>query len=566
MGTEPDNSPNARTGGTEKSPISADGRNHPVFRDRRNLLLAMGVGVINIAALRRIGSKGRMSGSDVAPGYEAGALPPAAPGTAEPFDPASETIHLTSATRAELPPALVGAAEMPSDDHEYDLVITGGRVIDPDSGFDGMANIGIDGGTITGIGIGSLIGARRIDATGRIVSPGFIDLLSYEPNSFGVWFKLADGVTSNLAMHGVNNYAEAFFRRYENRTPIHFGGAFHHHFMRGADLQVGIEDELSDDEMANLMTLAEANMTRGFAGISFSPEYSPGTTNEEMLRLVGLAASRGHTSFFHVRHSDPNPPGTSLEAIEEVLTIAARTGASAHIEHLSSTGGTFVMHQALEMINAYRAGGVDVTACIYPYDFWGTFLGSSRFSLGWQERYRLTESDLQIAGTPERLTAGTFGSALRENKLVAALGSIPEEEIQLALSEPWVLMASDAIPTAGLNNHPRGAGTFARTIGRYVRDLGVLDLREGLAKITIGPAKRVESMIPAMAAKGRLQRGADADIVIFDPVTIGDRATVESPAEASVGIDWVLVDGQIALRAGTPDKSILAGRPLRSRW
>jgi dihydroorotase len=279
-----------------------------------------------------------------------------------------------------------------------------------------------------------------------------------------------------------------------------------------------------------------------------------------------LAASRGHTSFFHVRHSDPNPPGTSLEAIEEVLNIAARTGASAHIEHLSSTGGTFVMHQAIELINAYRENGLDVTACIYPYDFWGTFLGSSRFSLGWQERYRLSEEDLQVAGTPDRLNAKTFGAALRDNKLVAAHGSIPEAEIQLALAEPWVLVASDAIPTAGLNNHPRGAGTFSRTIGRYVRDLGVLDLREGLAKITIGPAKRVESMIPAMGAKGRLQRGADADVVIFDPLTIGDRATVAEPAVSSVGIDWVLVDGQIALRAGQPDKSILAGRPLRSRW
>ncbi|MEM7322397.1 MAG: amidohydrolase family protein, partial [Actinomycetota bacterium] len=169
-------------------------------------------------------------------------------------------------------------------------------------------------------------------------------------------------------------------------------------------------------------------------------------------------------------------------------------------------------------------------------------------------------------GTAERLTADTFGAALAANKLVAAHGSIPEEEIQLALAEPWVLVASDAIPTVGRNNHPRGAGTFARTIGRYVRDLGVLDLREGLAKITIGPARRMESMIPAMAAKGRLQRGADADIVVFDPLTIGDRSTVAEPAVASVGIDWVLVDGQIALRAGRPDKSVLAGRPLRSRW
>jgi dihydroorotase len=201
---------------------------------------------------------------------------------------------------------------------------------------------------------------------------------------------------------------------------------------------------------------------------------------------------------------------------------------------------------------------------VYPYGFWGTFLASARFSDGWQQRYRLSETDLQIAGTTTMLTADSFGSARRENKLVAALGSIPEDDIRLALRQPWVVVASDAIPTVGENNHPRGAGTFARAIGRYVRELGVLDLATALAKMTIAPARRVEQAIPAMARKGRLRPGADADIVVFDPTRIADRATVAEPATPSVGIDWVLVDGQVALRDGEPDRTVLAGRPLRS--
>lgn len=478
--------------------------------------------------------------------------------------PAGPAQLAAAADGPTLPPAMTHATQAPGVEHVFDVVITGGRLVDPDSRFDGLANIGIDGGTITAISAEPLVGTAAIDATGRVVAPGFIDLLSYEPNTFGVWLKLADGVTTNLAMHGVNNYAEAFFRRYENQTPIHYGGAFHHHFMRGFDIGAGIEDPLDPGQAAALDDLVATNLAGGFAGVSFSPEYSPGTTEDEMVRLATVAAASGHTCFFHVRHSDPDPPGTSLEAIDEVLRLAETVGVGVHIEHLASTGGTFVMHQALTMINEARAAGLDVTACLYPYDFWGTFLGSSRFALGWQERYRLTEEDLQIAGTSTTLTASTFAAALGENKLVAALGSIPEAEVQLALREPWTIVASDAIPTPQRNNHPRGAGTFARTIGRYVRELGVLDLTAALAKVTILPARRVERMIPAMARKGRLQQGADADIVVFDPERIGDRATVEDPAAPSVGIDHVLVDGRIALRDGEPDRSVLAGRPLRS--
>lgn len=550
--------------------MGTDPENLPESRDRRKLLLAFGFGAVNVLALRHVGTNPVASPAGPTSSSSGSGVAEPQPTPPRPeIDPASATVELTAAPvePAELPPPLAGTevTEAPGDDHVFDLVINGGRVMDPESGFDGLANIGIDGDRITALSTATLVGVTAIDATGRVVSPGFVDLLSYEPNSFGVWLKLADGVTTNLAMHGVNNYAAAYFGRYENQTPIHYGGAFHHHFMRGFDINVGIEDELTPGQLDELHRLTVANLRDGFAGISFSPEYSPGTTTDEMERLAAMAADKGHVCFFHVRHSDPEPPGTSLEAIDEVLAIAAKTGAAVHVEHLSSTGGTFVMAEALEKINQARADGLDVTACLYPYDFWGTFLGSSRFSLGWQERYGLDYEDLQVAGSPERLSAQSFGAALRDNKLVAALGSIPAEEIRLALNEPWVMVASDAIPTVGRNNHPRGAGTFARTIGHYVRELGALDLMTALAKLTILPVHRVETMIPDMTRKGRLQRGADADIVIFDPVTVGDRATVEHPAEPSTGIDWVVVSGQIALADGTPDRSVLAGRGLRSR-
>lgn len=529
-------------------------------RARRRLLVALGYGAATAALAGAAGFRPSVSAAGASAASNGAGSGSAA---AEPTGSA-RLDGLAARLRAGVPPAIPGAEPEPAPGHRFDLVIARGRVIDPASGFDAVADVGIDGTTVRSISGAGLDGVERIDASGRVVAPGFVDILSYEPNSFGVWFKLADGVTTNLAMHGVSNYADAFFRRYEGRSPIHYGGAFHQHFMRATELQVGVEDELTAGQLRAFESLLEDNLAAGFAGVSFSPEYAPGTTTGEMIRLAEVAAERDHVAFFHVRYSDPDPPGTSAEAVDEVLAVARATGAAVHIEHLSSTGGTHHMAETLDKLDEARSDGVDVTACLYPYDFWGTFVASSRFALGWQDRFGLDYGDLQVAGTETRLTGSTFRRALDENMLVAAIGSIPEDEVQLALRRPWTMVASDAILQRDLNNHPRAAGTFARTLGRYVRELGVLDLPTALSKITFQPAARVESMIPAMARKGRLQRGADADIVVFDPDTIADRATVADPGQASVGIDWVLVDGTVALREGEPQRDTRSGQGLRS--
>ncbi len=548
----------------------------PPSWDRRRLLLAFGAGAVNVAVLHRIevprrSASSPTAGSTSAPGPdESVAGGGGGPGSVDPAGPdagvgrAPTTPGMSVEVPTGTPPSLPGAADAPGPDHVFDLVIAGGRVMDPASGFDGLVDVGIDGDRIAALSAVTLRGRRTIDASGRVVAPGFVDLLSAEPNPFGVWLKLADGVTTNLAMHGVNNYAPAFFDRYDGRTPIHFGGAFHQHFMRSTDLGVGVEDELSLDQLNTFDALARQSLAQGFAGLSMSPEYSPGTSTGELIRLATTAAELGQVMFFHARFSDPHPPGTSAEALDEIVEVARRTGVSVHIEHLTSTGGTFMMAEALDKLDAARSEGLDVTACLYPYDFWGTFLASPRFALGWQDRYGLDYGDLQVAGTEVRLSEATYEDALRENKLVAALGSIPEEELRLALGRPWIMISSDAILNPDLNNHPRAAGTFARTLGRYVRELEVLDLTTALAKMTILPTRRVESMLPAMARKGRLQRGADADIVVFDPTTIADLATVANPDRPSAGIDWVLVEGTVALGDGEVRRDVSAGRALTS--
>lgn len=524
---------------------------------RRRLLVALGFG----AATAGIGWK--LPGEPAAGGSTDGTGDPTpTTTTGNPAPSATSTVTAPESTLDE-PPAMPDAGpEVDLSTHVFDVVIRNGRVIDPMSGFDGVLNVGLNGGVITAVTAGDPLPAEvELDGTGRVVSPGFVDLLSYEPNPFGVWTKAADGVTTNLAMHGVNNYAPAFFERYTGQSPIHFGGAFHQHFMRGEDLGARPDVPLDEAQVAEFAALAEESLAAGFAGIAFSPEYSPATSTAEIDALARVAAQFGHQGFFHTRSSDP---ATSLAGMVEALDVARRTGIGVHISHFHSTGATDHMVEAIAAVERARGEGVDATACVYPYDFWATTLQSFRFVGDWRARYGLDYGDLQVAGTTERLTEATYPAAFADNALVAALGSIEPAEIDLALAQPWVMLGSDAILTADLNNHPRASGTFSRLLGRYVRDRGVLDLPTALAKMTSLPTRRTEGMIPAMRRKGRLQRGADADITIFDPTIIIDRATVADPGATAWGVEHVFVAGRRVIADGQARRTVLPGQPLRS--
>ena len=125
-------------------------------------------------------------------------------------------------------------------------------------------------------------------------------------------------------------------------------------------------------------------------------------------------------------------------------------------------------------------------------------------------------------------------------------------------------MASDGVISNG-RGHPRGAGTFARVLGRYVREQRVLSLPEAIRKMTLMPAQRLERSVPAMARKGRLQRGADADIVVFDPASVIDRATFAEPDQRSTGMRYVMVAGSVVVSDGELREGVKAGRPIRRR-
>lgn len=503
----------------------------PASPDRRKLLVALGYTGANAVALARFGrSSAKADAEDGAdtPGPKA-------------------------------PPTIAGAPEAQPPSHVFDLVISGGRVIDPESGFDRIANVGIDGFSIAAISESTLKSkSTPINATGKVVAPGFIDLLSYEPEDVGARFKIADGVTTNLGMHGINSDAAPFFERFGGNCLVHFGGAFDNPWIRSTHFGLGPDDVASDTQIGQMGDMLRQQLIDGWIGVDFEPEYVPGTTVAEMTALARIAEEHDVPCFFHGRQS---AVGTNQATLDEIINVAKETGAAVHVEHIISTGGTFDMANSLALVAKARADGYDVTACMYPYDFWATYLASPRFNAGWQERFLISYEDLQVAGTQERLTEATFRAHQAENKLAAAF-AIPEEDVRTCLKSPFVMIGSDAIFTDG-NNHPRATGCFARTLGRYVRDEPVIGLREALAKMTILPARRLQARVPALRKKGRLQRGADADLTVFDPAQVVDRSTIENPGLESAGIDHVLILGQVVKTPDGLDETKRIGQPIK---
>jgi len=459
------------------------------------------------------------------------------------------------------PPSIEGAEAPPPSDYVFDTVITGGRVMDPASGYDEVANVGLIGERIALISTDPLTGKATVDATGKVVGPGFIDVLSYEPNPYGVWYKLGDGVTTNLGMHGIKSPVDAsqFFSSYAgaNAPPLHYGGAFSDQWYRDS---AGIKSTASASQISKLADDLDSQLDEGFIGLAVDPEYAPYITYEEYAGLGAAAQRAGMPLFTHIRYSSPTEGASSLDAIDEVLKVARETGVSLHVDHIPSMA-THVMPEAMAKMEAARTEGLDVTGCFYPYTFWGTYLASARFNGDWQSRFRISYDDLQLAGSSERLTEASFKKYKAQNKLVVAY-AIPQEDVDAAVKAPWTMIGSDAIPESSNNNHPRGAGCFARLMGPYVRDMGALTLMDALAKCTIIPARRVENRVPMMAKKGRMQMGADADITIFDPATIADTSTVEKPAQYSAGVDTVLVMGKVAKDASGVKKDVKNGRAI----
>jgi N-acyl-D-aspartate/D-glutamate deacylase len=320
--------------------------------------------------------------------------------------------------------------------------------------------------------------------------------------------------------------------------------------------------QATPEEVVRIKEAIEQGFRSGALAEGMGINYTPGASHWEIVEAFRAAAKYGGSVHVHLRYAGGKEPETGLSALEEVIAAAAATGAPLHVVHITSMGLKYTP-QLIDMVEGAQKRGLDVTTECYPYTAGSTYLQSAVFDPGWQEKLEISFHDVQWADTGERLTAETFEKYRKKGGIVV-IHSIPEEAARTAVANPIVMIASDGMPITGAKVHPRGQGTYSRVLGHYVREEKALDLMTALRKMTLMPAQRLEKRAPIFKGKGRVRVGADADLTVFDPNRIIDKATFEEPLQASDGIQFVFVNGVAVVKEGKLVDGVLPGRAARA--
>ncbi|MGE0360234.1 MAG: amidohydrolase family protein [Vicinamibacterales bacterium] len=453
---------------------------------------------------------------------------------------------------------VAGCTAPPPAEAPYDLVVANGRVMDPDSGLDAIRHLGIRGGTIAAVSATPLGAPRVIDATGHVVAPGFIDLHEHGQQEESYRMMVRDGVTSAFELEVGTGDVAAWYGARAGGQIVNYGVSAGHIPARmkvlgdpGQGLLpagVGGSGTATDAQVAEMEAILRTGLAQGAVAVGLGSAYTPGAPMAEIERMFAVAGRGGASAHIHMRGD--------ITGLRETIAAAKRAGAALHVVHVNSSAGDQI-DEFLREIQAARAAGQDVTTEAYPYGAGMTEVQSALFD-DWQswpdERFGLH----QLVSSGERLTRATFAKARQTGGTVIIHGRT-EAQTRAAIASPLAMIASDGFIERG-RGHPRTSGTFAKVLGRYVREERAVALMDALRRMTLEPARRLERRVPAMAAKGRVKVGADADLTIFDPATVIDRATYEDATIPSTGIPFVLVGGQVVVDGGT----VTAARPGRA--
>ena len=486
---------------------------------------------------------------------------------------------------------------------DYDAVLRGGRVIDPESGLDAVRDVAVAGDRVVAVGIGLPPGRQELDAVGQVVTAGFVDLHSHAHDLGSARLQVTDGVTTALELEaGVTPVAAAYAAAAAVGRPVNYGFAASWAMARMDVLaDVTFDGSIgplfanlgnprwgraaSPPEIGRILGLLEADLADGALGIGLLVGYAPGATPVEYLRVAALAAASGVPTFTHSRDLIEFTPGGAIDGAEEIVRAAGETGAHMHYCHVNSTT---IRHadRVLALVERAQRAGAHVSTEAYPYGAGMTGIGAAFLAPERLVERGLTPRSIIYAPTGEEVA-----SAGRLNELRAAdpgglaiIRQLNEEDpddqaiLLRYLTFPGSVIASDAMPLTWIGappepaawplppaavTHPRTAGTFARSISTLRRS-GGLSLPEILAKCSLHPARLLQDRVPAMRRKGRLSEGSDADLVVFDPETISDQATYSDSTRPSTGIRHVLVNGTVVVRDGRLDPNAQPGRPVRA--
>lgn len=444
----------------------------------------------------------------------------------------------------------------------YDRVILGGRVMDPESGFDGVRNIGLVDGDIAAITTESMQGRDRIDASGLVVAPGFIDLHDHGQTAETYRLRSLDGVTTTFELEVGTSNVDAWYRDRAAGQRINYGVSVGHIKVRmsvmndaGTWLPVstGAYGDASPAQTGEMIRRLEIGLREGAICIGAGFQYTPAAKRDEEVAVFRLGARTRTPIHLHCRRG--------AIGVKKELALVDETNAALQVVHLNSTSLSETP-TTLSMIRAARARGHDVTAEAYPYTAGMTEIQSATIQDIYGRASDETLRKLEWPKTGERLNRESY-ERYHEIGGPIVVHDNTEEMVTLALTSPVTMIASDAYWQNG-TGHPRTAGTYSRVLGRYVREFRALTLMDALRRMTLIPAQRLESRVPMMRSKGRLRVGADADITIFDAARVIDRSTYREPSLAPIGIQHVIVNGVSVVTDGKAVDGVAPGKPVRA--
>ncbi|MDQ2848622.1 MAG: amidohydrolase family protein [Actinomycetota bacterium] len=485
------------------------------------------------------------------------------------------------------------------------VLLQGGRVIDPASGFDALADVLLDGRTVTAVGTNLPVpdDTTVVDVSGSVVGPGFVDLHSHVHSIAGQRLQALDGVTTALDLEaGLMPLDRGYAEAAAEGRPLHFGfsaswAAARAQVLAGIQPDANLETVLgllgdgqwqrssSQRELAEWLGLLAGELAAGALGIGVLIGYAPRSEPAEYRAVAQLAATAGAPTFTHVRELVESDPATPIDGVDEIVAAAAETGAAMHHCHVNSTSRRH-LDRVLATLDRSRSAGSRVTVEAYPYGAGSTAIGAYFLDPDRLPAWGIGPQNILLVGTGERLADNARLREVRTTDPGAAciVEFLDERDaddralLDSALAFPDSIVASDAMPVywpdgthdstewplpPGGRTHPRTAGTFAKSVRRMVVETGSWSWLEAFRRCSYLPARVLEDVSPAMRGKGRLSAGSDADIVVLDPAGISDTATYLDSTRPSVGVRQLLVDGTFVVRDGELQPDAMPGRPVR---
>ncbi len=448
-------------------------------------------------------------------------------------------------------------------------LIAGARVADGTGAPLRSAEVRFEGDRIVEVGkLSPRDGERVIRAEGLVLAPGFIDVHNHSAEGLKTdplaETQISQGITTLvLGSDGDSPWPITAYLKERAEAPaaVNVMTMVGHETVRSLVMGKDFRRKAKPEEVSRMAALVEQGMQEGALGLSSGLEYDVGSyaATEELVALARAAAKYGGFYMTHVRDEAEK----TFPAFEEAIEICVKAGLPLQISHikLGTVGVWGKTERAIALFNTARAKGLDATADCYPYQAWHSNLEVIVPDKQYDNPQSVAEA-LRVLGGPGRITVTACkahpayaGKTLEEiaksegttpialySRMVKEGGadivghSMREEDVLAFYRQPWVMVASDG----GIaNDHPRGAGTFPRVLGRYVREKHLFSLEEAVRKMTSLPASRV-----GLKDRGRIASGMKADLVLFDPETVIDRSTFEEPRKLSKGIEIVIVNGE----------------------